>query len=538
MWLAGQTKAKQPRLIHDTENIVLLVGAVYKCSENHTVYSTDPRFMKRLNSLHLPFVLLHRTGFTRTLIHCIISLAQEGLPLAAIARHIQTIRREHVAEITLNLITEYEQHTGCRMNGKQSLIMDITTSAAHLIEPLPTNDVIARCFIIAFQRNEMFYIKQMEEVKVKRCIRLDHTFKVASNIGYLRYDGKWVTQYGSILVVLNENGQVVAWQFTNSTSLDELLVLLSNVEKQIDIPEHGPLTIYVDNCCQVRKKLQQIFGADTIVKLDTFHAVQRITRAMSKRHPFFYSCMSDLRMVFRLPTDIGNKRTMNSPDNNVMLTNLETFVQKWKDAEHDGKKIITEKVMHQISALKVHIRRGCLSNIEPGGGTNYNEALHRHINPHFNHAGRMGLPLAYALLTIILYRYNCKKTSSANTLMQAVAVKLGARNTDSTIPTFGIMGNGLNKDNSVEENVEGEMATDEGPSIISIVDIDCLLRKALASADVAESMCRMIGNSPTFSYQLIPFMSDVPSLYFHPFGSMQTNEELLHSKQIFLIRVA
>lgn len=55
----------------------------------------------------------------------------------------------------------------------------------------------------------------MTSIKVQSCIRLDHTFKVASNIGYLRPDGKWVTLYESIFIVLNEDGTVEAWQYLN-----------------------------------------------------------------------------------------------------------------------------------------------------------------------------------------------------------------------------------------------------------------------------------------------------------------------------------
>ena len=86
MWPIGQSKGKQPRLLHDTYSIVLLVGAIYKCTKNHTVYSTDPCYTQRIDRF-LPFVLLHRTGFTRAFIHCVNSLVQEGLPIQAIARH-------------------------------------------------------------------------------------------------------------------------------------------------------------------------------------------------------------------------------------------------------------------------------------------------------------------------------------------------------------------------------------------------------------------------------------------------------------------
>jgi len=170
--------------------------------------------------------------------------------------------------------------------------------------------------------------------------------------------------------------------------------------------------------------------------------------------------------------------------------------------------------MVQINALRVHIQQGCLSDIEPGGGTNFNEALHRHINSHFNHAGRMGLPLAYALLTILLYIHNCKKESPRDVLGLLIAAKLRVSNTESTVVPFGIVGNGMKEESeegSPQEKDKGQVMTDEGHSVI---DIDQIVRKALASADLAESMGHIIDNSPTFSYHMMPFMSGVPTLCF------------------------
>ena len=55
----------------------------------------------------------------------------------------------------------------------------------------------------------------------------------------------------------------------------------------------------------------------------------------------------------------------------------------------------------------VHIKKGCLSDISPGTGTNRNEILHKHINTYFCNMSRIGLPFALALLMIILFQHNC-----------------------------------------------------------------------------------------------------------------------------------
>ena len=72
--------------------MVLLVGTTYKCTtDHHTVYLKDPRLIQRIAKIHLPLILLHRTGFTRAFIHSVVSLAKEGLPIRAIVRHIQRL---------------------------------------------------------------------------------------------------------------------------------------------------------------------------------------------------------------------------------------------------------------------------------------------------------------------------------------------------------------------------------------------------------------------------------------------------------------
>ena len=57
-------------------------------------------------------------------------------------------------------------------------------------------------------------------------LSFDHTFKVTANLGYLRPDGKWVPLYNSLF---NNAGQVIAWQLTQSTAIDETGDLLSSV---------------------------------------------------------------------------------------------------------------------------------------------------------------------------------------------------------------------------------------------------------------------------------------------------------------------
>ena len=72
--------------------------------------------------------------------------------------------------------------------------------------------------------------------------------------------------------------------------------------------------VYIDNCCQWKRLLQEEFGNDLLVKLDLFHAIQRITSKIPKKHSFYGACTSDLRVVFRARGDLGIRRTKLLPE--------------------------------------------------------------------------------------------------------------------------------------------------------------------------------------------------------------------------------
>ena len=136
-------------------------------------------------------------------------------------------------------------------------------------------------------------------------------------------------------------GQVIAWQLTKSTSLDEVQPLLNNLASRFITNRH--LLIYVDNCCSLRDKLTTMMGPDILVKLDLFHAVQRLTKTIPKRHPFFHQCMADLKIVFRDPNDLGQNRQLPTPNCETIMKNLDCFMKKWETCVHEGWSLIKRK---------------------------------------------------------------------------------------------------------------------------------------------------------------------------------------------------
>ena len=117
-------------------------------------------------------------------------------------------------------------------------------------------------------------------------------------------------------------------------------------------------------------------------------------------------------MLFRDPQDKGQQRSLPTPGVGILKKNLEFFIAKWRDAEVNGWHILNEKVLKELESIKLHVTRGCLSDIKPGCGTNKNENLHRCINQFFSRC-RIGIPLAVALLTVLFHRHNQKLSTTA-----------------------------------------------------------------------------------------------------------------------------
>ena len=217
----------------------------------------------------------------------------------------------------------------------------------------------------------------------------------AGNVGLSRdFDQRWVTQYGALFCVLNNLGQVVTWRLTSSVSFSNTEVQMLAMKQRLEKLGKRVKEFYIDNCCAWRKKLQNLFGQEMKVYLDIFHAVQRVAKKIPKRHRLRYECMEEFRLVFRQPTDLGKNRTKATPETEVIQSNMDRFVERWKNAECQGNKVLSKSALKEIDNLRIHVQKGCLSGIKPGRGTNRNEELHKDLNKIFS-SSRYGVELAY-----------------------------------------------------------------------------------------------------------------------------------------------
>lgn len=521
-WNIGSNAGNCPRIIHDTEHMVLLVPAVYACSCGHEVLATDPRLLLCLpEQEYVPFILFHRSGVMRNFARLIITLTVQGLSFNAIEESIKSHRAEHIASLQLKL--------NCILPQSDVTPVKDDESICHIHKPYPSNDLICNCFLKIFAENRRIYFQDMASLSTINYITIDHTFKVAANVGYLRPDGRWITQYNSLFIVLNNIGQVIAWQFTKTTSLDECIDLLSALKERLQNSGAQLTELYVDNCCITRQKLQGILGPHVQVRLDLFHATQRITKAIRKRHPLCKQIMKDVKLLFRNPRDKGQQRTLPTPTVDILLKNFEFFITKWKDAQvADGQHILNDQVLKELKSLKVHISRGCLSDINLGCGTNRNENLHRSINPFFSRC-RMGIPLALALLTVLFHRHNQKLSSGTGASIISARARCphGYNFFGEDNACFGIIKKTENTDidswifgsqiQSIPQLPTGEIAEFMvGPELDDIVtsqDIITLLETSVNLVELAKTLQKQTRSSTALNQKMIPFMSSVSCLF-------------------------
>ena len=115
--------------------------------------------------------------------------------------------------------------------------------------------------------------------------------------------------------------------------------------------------LFLDNCCSDAPTIHAIFGSQTSVKLDLFHAVQRISKEVKKKHMdsnLRKLFNHDLRMVFRRKGDFSDeKRRLSTASPTIIAKNLEDFEHRWQDKLPKG-------AIKAIHNLMPHAKRGCL----------------------------------------------------------------------------------------------------------------------------------------------------------------------------------
>ena len=338
-WEDFSSNSLYPRTLRDTNWHVLLVGRVYSCAANHKITSYHAGILSQLDQHKQPFLLSHKSGITKSLFDFVIRSVESGTKFSQIEQHLRQ-----------SFFDKY-----CRKKLSFNSCQNFPDFDS-FYKPI-SNDMITLIFLVNYDLFEHLYEERFSEVKC-RFISIDHTFKAAANVGFKK-DGKWIKQYDSLFIAMNESGCVKGFQYTMGTGFDHVFDLLKNIAAQCSQIE----TIFTDNCCQIRNKLSNLFPT-AAVKLDIYHAIARLTKHMPKRHPFHFDAVRELGLVFREESDIGIKRQKKTPQPEIMKQNLTNFLDKWKQVNFKGWFVINKKVLKEFENLGNHVTNGCLSGID------------------------------------------------------------------------------------------------------------------------------------------------------------------------------
>ncbi|XP_066919297.1 uncharacterized protein [Clytia hemisphaerica] len=384
-WENCSSNSMMPRTIWDINWYMGLVGRRYRCNNSHSVTSYHAGILRQLNPVtEVPFYLSHDSGLTVEAFDLVNRLVDHGNSFSAT----QKIYTEGVFD---------------KYYRKSVLISDCSDKAAEeVIKSPPSEQFLRGCFLHQYNTYKDIYDRKMNEIDCE-FLSCDHTFKVATNIGFLDENKRWIKLVDSIFLFLNENGQVLGYKLCKGTAFEQVSDIFGNLAARCQNIKY----IYLDNCCMWKSKLAEYFPS-AIVKLDLFHAVQRLTKTISKRHPFCKDLCNQLTLVFRDKNDTGEERTMPTPNPTQIIENMERFIKNWNTVSYKGWKILQESFFMKWENLKVHVLLGCLSGIPVGHGTNKNENLHRQMRIILPR-NRLGIDTANALFNSIFYYHNEKK---------------------------------------------------------------------------------------------------------------------------------
>ena len=411
MWtinVSGRKDYSEARLIYDIQGNVILVQRIYRCTEGkygHKMRSTSLDVLCSLPSdiqAFCPIALFQRSGCTKRLLQYIETQIFQGENFLKISEGLAHLNFQEFCRMRNIYMTTAKE---INENSTSARVDDFYKN---VLFSFPSNDQIMNLYLNLFNKNKHLYEKDMENLKAA-ALSCDHTFKISRNIGLVREsDNKFITQFKQLFIVMNEKGEVVAWRLTTSTGFSEIQDLLYRLKLRLDKGDSKIEVICVDDCCRVRNKYHQIFP-EAEVKLDLFHACQRVIRTMPITNSLYNDAVKSFIQIFRQDDDQGETRLKSTPEKDVIERNLNSFMQRWINVPSSP---ITSSTLTEIENLRSHISKGCLSDIPPGYGTEKNEYLHRLLNRSLiTGATTISVEVAIALLTVFFYYHNKKITS-------------------------------------------------------------------------------------------------------------------------------
>ena len=213
---------------------------------------------------------------------------------------------------------------------------------------------------------------------------------------------------------------------TKSGKLSELGNVFQSAKEVSNIE-----AIFSDNCCKDRNSLQSVFSADCVVKLDCFHATNRLIRSFKHKSDIELRQFSqDVKFIVRQNSDRHDERTMPTASPEVIFKNLQHLKNTWRSS-------LSDETINQIDNLAKHAKSGCMSDIPVSMGTHNNENIHRQFNAFLNDRRNVSLEMFIALFSVFALMHNRKITKNPLPLISR-PIEIG-RIEQSSLDGYGII---------------------------------------------------------------------------------------------------
>eukprot|EP00794_Sanderia_malayensis_P009384 gene9384-10373_t len=413
-WMNSSSNSRTPRAVWSAEGLHLLVAREYICpgtvfEESHRIRTTDSRLIDIIGKDTCDILFSRKCSFFKMVLSAMMDDVSRGASFCHIEQKMRQRQLDFVSLCEQELCDDLAMgimHLNLEIdiNGRVKELQQLLTGC------VPDSETIRRTFVCwcNIYRKEMESCMQRTEATA---LMADHTFKVSVNIGvHQEADSKWLRLFNSLFIVMNENKEVLTWQLTKREKFNVVSDMLMNLKNRMDKSPTRLQYFVIDNCCKWENKIKELFGQNVKVKLDLFHALQRLTRTLEKSNPYQNRICQDLRSIFRQEGDSRQFRTMATPTAEVIEQKLLTILNSWESVQAllDGKSIINTKFKKAVENLLIHIRKGCLSDIPVGLATGMNENLHKNLNKVFKGL-KMGPELAVSLLTMFFYIWNGRR---------------------------------------------------------------------------------------------------------------------------------
>ena len=114
------------------------------------------------------------------------------------------------------------------------------------------------------------------------------------------------------------------WKLTKGIASSQVGTLLKDLKERSSLIQYTLMIV-------VSLELRSHQCSETplySIKLDLFHAVQRITNTLCKRHLLVQRCMQDLQLVFQQDSDSRVTRMAATPSPEVILSRMNKFVAR------------------------------------------------------------------------------------------------------------------------------------------------------------------------------------------------------------------